>query len=72
MIENTEDQQSSPRFNGAATKGLEDDDLLCDLGNSSLDEGIKASKPVVQVKPKKLKQRPTPHYLTGTAASRAM
>lgn len=67
ILENTADDQSSPKFKAA---GGEDDDLLGDLGNSSLDEG-KTAKPM-PVKAKKLKVRPTPHYLTGTAASRAM
>ena len=55
--------KTSPRFRN------DDEDLLGDLGNCSTDEG-KTAKAIP--KPKKLKQRPTPHYLTATAASRAM
>lgn len=67
ILENGNDDQASPRFKPASG---DDDDLLGDLGNTSTDEG-KTAKPVA-VKAKKLKVRPTPHYLTGTAASRAM
>ena len=52
----------------------DDDDILCDLGNNSIDEGPAAKMPVASA-PKnatvrKLKKKPMPHYLTGTAASR--
>lgn len=52
---------SSPKFAAAA------DDLLCDLGNVSLDEGPRMT-PVKT----KLKKKPIPHYLRGTKASKAM
>ena len=50
---------NSPKFAGGA-----DVDLIDDLGNT--DEGVSAAPA------KKLKQKPQPHYLTGTSASRAM
>lgn len=67
VIDQNENQPKSPRF----AKGDEEDDILGDLGNNSMDEGVSA-KPMQQTKVKKLKPRPIPHYLTGTAASRAM
>ena len=53
---------SSPSF---ANKNDDGDDLLDDLGNMSIDEGVQ-SKPV-----KKFKPKPVPNYLKNTAASRA-
>ena len=50
--------QISPRFN--RPEGDDDDELLGDLGNSDMDEGVRAVKPKSA---KKLKKKPTPHYL---------
>ena len=52
---------------GDATREAEED-LIGDLGNVSIDEGPR-SKPIIKTKPK---PKPVPHYLTGTAASKAM
>ena len=58
-----ENVSNSPKFGNAH----EEEDLLGDLGNNSVDEKV-------QTRPtqKKLKKRPVPHYLTATAASKAM
>ena len=53
---------------GAGAAKEADDDLIGDLGNIAIDEGPR-SKPILKTKPK---PKPVPHYLTGTAASRAM
>ena len=67
-----ENDAVSPKFGGAPAgddePAGEEDDLLGDLGNNSIDEGARAALP----QKKKLKKRPTPHYLTATAASKAM
>ena len=65
-----ENVATSPKFGGdnGETKPTDEDDLLGDLGNTSIDEGERAALP----QKKKLKKRPTPHYLTATAASKAM
>lgn len=69
-IKEVEDGSSSPKFaNGTNGNEVDDEDLIGDLGNTSLEEGKRASRPIVKTKPK---PRPVPHYLTGTAASRAM
>ena len=57
---------SSPKF---ANKDI-DEDLLCDLGNNSLDEGTTV-KPM-PTPTKKLKQKPEPSSYRGKTASRAM
>ena len=53
---------------GAGAAKEADEDLIGDLGNIAIDEGPR-SKPILKTKPK---PKPVPHYLTGTAASRAM
>ena len=62
------DGTSSPKFANGTNGNEEEEDLIGDLGNTSIEEG-KRAKPVVKTKPK---PKPVPHYLTGTAASRAM
>ena len=72
IIDNIKEESgsSSPKFaNGTNGNEVDEDDLIGDLGNTSIEEGKRASRPVVKTKPK---PRPVPHYLTGTAASRAM
>ncbi len=60
VFDKNDNEPKSPRF--------ADDELLNDLGNDSIDEGVTA-KVVKQTK--KLKVKPVPHHLRGTAASRA-
>jgi len=55
VFDKNDNEQSSPKV-----KNADDEDLLCDLGNASLDEGPKASMPA-----KKLKMKPLPQKLTN-------
>jgi hypothetical protein len=57
VFDNNEPQQNSPKFN---RPDGDDDELLGDLGNSSMDEGVRA---ITTIKAKKLKKKPRPHYL---------